>query len=190
MSKRSSRIRYLPALLVFVGLALLIDASPSAAHNELIASDPPDGALVATSPALVSLTFNLPVQPGFSTVTVTGPEGDQWQAGQLAEAGAIVSAPVRPLGPAGQYTIAYQVLSADGHPVRGAVRFTLTNPGPGTAAAAPAQSGTDRPTTATSGATTTGGRAPSSTPVWPWLAGTGVAVAAGVVVARRVRRSG
>ncbi len=191
MSKRSSRVRYLLALLVSVGLALLINASPAAAHNELIASDPPDGAKVATSPARVSLTFNLPVQPGFSTVTVTGPDSSQWQAGPPAEAGAMVSAPVRPLGSAGQYTVAYQVLSTDGHPVRGAVRFTLTNPGPGiAAAAAPVQSGTDGSTTATSGSATPGSRAPSSTPVWPWLAGAGVAVAAGVVMAQRVRRSG
>ncbi|MGH4001508.1 MAG: copper resistance protein CopC, partial [Pseudonocardiaceae bacterium] len=104
---------------------------------------------------------------------------------------AIVSAPVRPLGSAGQYTIAYQVLSADGHPVRGAVRFTLTNPGPGTAAAAvPGQSGPDHSAPATSGVATPSREAPSSTPVWPWLAGAGVAVAAGVVLAQRVRRSG
>jgi methionine-rich copper-binding protein CopC len=42
-----------------------------------------------------------------------------------AEDGATVSAPVRRLERAGQYTIAYRVPSADGHPVRGAVRFTL-----------------------------------------------------------------
>lgn len=178
-----------------VWMALLGSAGPAVAHNELIGSDPPDGATVATSPALVSLTFDLPVKPGFSTVTVTGPDSSQWQAGPPAEAGAVVSAPIHPLGPAGQYTIAYQVLSADGHPVRGAVRFTLTDPG--TAAAPPARSGTDRSDNAASEAATSStptsvptlGVAPGSAPVWPWLAGAGVLLAGGVV-ALRVGRSG
>lgn len=161
----------------------------AAAHNVLIGSDPTEGARVATGPAQVSLTFNLPVQRGFSTVTVTSPDGNQWQAGPPAEAGAVVSAPVRPLGPAGQYTIAYQVLSADGHPVRGAVRFTLTNPGPGTAAAA---STSDRSGIVPSGAATHTGSATQTgadSPVWPWLVGAGVLLAAGVAVALRVGRS-
>jgi copper resistance protein C len=180
MLKKWIYARYLLALLGFVGLALLGSGGVAAAHNELIGSDPPDGATVATSPARVSLTFDLPVRPGFSTVTVTGPDGSQWQAGSPAESGAVVSAPVHPLGPAGQYTIAYQVLSADGHPVRGAVRFTLTAPDPGAAAAPLPAEQSGIATSSTSG----------STPVWPWLAGVGVLLVAGVVVALRVGRSG
>lgn len=169
--------------LALAGVALLSSAGTAVAHNVLIGSDPTDGAQVATGPARVSLTFNLPVQRGFSTVTMTGPDGNQWQTGPPAEAGAVVSAPVGPLGPAGQYTIAYLVLSADGHPVRGAVRFTLTNPGTGTAAAPPIS---DRPGIAPSGAAT---HAESGSPVWPWLVAAGVLLAAGVAVALRVGRS-
>ncbi|MDQ3761477.1 MAG: copper resistance protein CopC [Actinomycetota bacterium] len=172
-----------------VGLALLGSSSAAAAHNVLIGSDPPEGAKLATGPARVVLTFDLPVQPGFSTVTVTGPDGNQWQAGVATEDGAVVSAPVRPLGPAGQYIIAYQVLSADGHPVRGAVRFTLTKPGTGVAAAPNGSSeapAADRSGATSSTATRTGS---GSTPVWPWLLGAGVLLAIGVVVALRVGRS-
>ena len=170
-------------LLMLASAVLLSSASVATAHNVLIGSDPAEGAQVATGPARVSLTFNLPVQRGFSTVTVTGPDGNQWQAGPPAEAGAVVSAPVRPLGPAGQYTIAYLVLSADGHPVRGAVRFTLTHPGTGTAAAPPIS---DRSGIAPSGTAT---QAESGSPVWPWLVGAGVLLAAAVAVALRVGRS-
>jgi len=112
-------------------------------------------------------------------VTVTGPNGNQWQAGPPVEAGAVVSAPVRPLGPVGQYTIAYLVLSADGHPVRGAVRFTLTTPGTGTATA---PSISDRSSIAPPGAAQTG----SGGAVWPWLIGAGVLLAVGVAVGLRV----
>lgn len=176
-------MRRLLVLLVLAGVALLSSAGSATAHNVLIGSDPTDGAQVATGPARVSLTFDLPVQRGFSTVTVTGPDGNQWQAGPPAEAGATVSAAVRPLGPAGQYTIAYLVLSADGHPVRGAVRFTLTNPGTGTAAAS---STSDRSSIAPSGVAT---QTASGSPVWPWLVGAGVLLVAGVAVGLRVGRS-
>jgi methionine-rich copper-binding protein CopC len=174
-------VRYLVGLLVLVGLALLGSTGSAAAHNELIGSDPPDGATLATSPARVSLTFSLPARPGFSTVIVTGPDSSQWQAGPPAETGAVVSVPVRPLGPAGQYTIAYQVLSADGHPVRGAVRFTLTTPGPGNAAVPPIAS--------PSVSAASGNAASGSAPVWPWLVGAGVLVVVGVLVVRHVSRS-
>src|SRR5918998_4729418 len=167
------RVRYLLALVALVGLVLLGSAGPAVAHNELIGSDPADGATVATSPAQVRLTFDLPPKPGFSTVTVTGPHSSQWQAGPPAEAGAVVSAPVRALGPAGQYTIAYQVLSADGHPVRGVVRFTLTTAGSGAAAASPAQSGTDRSNAPGSNAAAAGTASSNGSPGWQWLAGAG-----------------
>lgn len=176
MSRKWIHARYLFALVALVWLALLAGGGAAAAHNGLIGSDPPDGAEVANSPVQVSLIFNLPVQRGFSTVTVTGPDGIQRQAGAPAETGAVVSAPVRPLGPAGQYTIAYQVLSADGHPVRGAVRFTLTTPG-----TAADRSDTAPPSTPTA---TRAGSAPQ--PVWPWLVGVGVVLVAGVAVALRV----
>ncbi len=189
-------MRHLTALLVLVGLALLGSAGLAAAHNELIGSDPSDGARVAAGPARVSLTFNLPVQRGFSTVVVTGPDGGQWQSGAPAEDGAVVSAPVRPLGPAGQYTVAYQVLSADGHRVRGAVRFTLT-PGTGTVAAPPLSSGRSdnaAPGTGTHGGTGTHTGSGTYTgsggaPRWPWLVGAGALLVAGVVGALRVRRT-
>ncbi len=185
MSKKWIYARHLLVLTALVGLALLGSGGAAAAHNELIGSDPPDGSEVPTGPAQVSLTFNLPVQRGFSTVIVTGPDGIQWQAGAPAEAGAVVSAPVRPLGPAGQYTIAYQVLSADGHPVRGVVRFTLTAPGTGAVAAPRLDRSGIAPPAATATQTGVG-----SNPVWPWLAGGGVALVACVAVALRVGRSG
>ena len=181
-------MRQLLVALMLVGMALVGGAGSAAAHNELIGSEPADGATVASSPARVVLTFNLPVKPGFSTVIVTGPDQAQWQVGAAVEDGATVSMPVRPLGPAGQYTIAYQVLSADGHPVRGAVHFTLANPGTGVA---PVQSEPGAPvphppgSAAHSAATRTEA---AGTPGWPWLVGGAVLVIAGVAVALRVAR--
>jgi len=182
-------MRRLAALFALIGLALLVNAGPAIAHNELIGSDPADGASLANAPERVSLTFNLPVQPGFTTVTVTGPDGSQWQDSPPTEDGAVVSVAVRELGPAGEYTIGYQVLSADSHPVRGAVRFTLTTPGTGI----PAPPATESPASGLPAADPVDPAAQTGsagTPVWPWLVGAGVLLAAGVGVALWVSRSG
>lgn len=195
-------MRRLTTFLALVGLLLMINAGPAAAHNVPVDSDPPDGASLDTGPARVSVAFDLPVQPGFTVMTVTGPDGNQWQAGPPVEDGAVVSVPLQELGPAGVYVVGYQVLSADSHPVRGTVQFTLTTPGPGTATPPPA-TGDDAASdddTASDGDTGNDGSdiaaqpgaEPGSgdTPVWPWLVGAGVLLVAGVAVALRVSRSG
>jgi copper resistance protein C len=146
-----------------------------AMHNQLLGTDPPDYAHVATGPARVSLTFDLPAQRGLSTIIVTGPDGHQWQAGPATEHDTTVTAPLRPLGPAGNYTVAWRIISADGHPVRATFQFTLTTPGTGTPA-------TDQ-------ATSTGNPRSAGTPVWPWLAGAGALLTAAGMQALRARRT-
>jgi len=168
----------------FADLAVAVGKEDLVAmHNELIGTDPPYGAQLAAGPARVTLIFDLPAQRGFSTVIVTGPDANQWQAGPATEDGAMVSAPVRPLGPDGEYTVAWRILSADGHPVRGTFPFTLTTPGTGTAAAAPPNA--DRSGRATPATDTR----PVGPPVWPWLAGAGALLMAGAVIALRARRT-
>lgn len=182
------------ALLAVVGLALLGGAGAASAHSQLIGSEPADGSRTVAGPDRISLMFSEPVQPGFSTVTVVGPGGSQWQAGVPAEEAAVVSIPVRPLGPAGEYTIGYRVLSADGHPVSGAVRFTLTEPGTGIfqpTAATPVPSAEPSPGPRTGSADGPGSAAnpqPGGMPVWPWLLVIGMLLVAGVAAALRLGR--
>nr|WP_280360763.1 copper resistance protein CopC [Nocardia wallacei] len=131
------------AALLLGGLAAL-SAGPAAAHSAVIATDPADGAQLAAGPARVSLTFNENLQPSFPSLTVVGPDGNRWDKGQPEVSGPAVSVAVGELGPAGQYTIAYRVTSADGHPVSGTRTFTLTTPGngaPGAKAGAASESG-------------------------------------------------
>jgi copper resistance protein C len=81
---------------------------------------------------------------------------------------------VRPLGPSGTYTVNYRVTSADGHPVSGAWSFRLTAAGTGM----PGPSATAPTAPATPG---------DEVPVWPFIAGATLIVAAGALWAVRRR---
>ncbi len=180
------------ALLLLTVAALLAAAAPAAAHTELISSDPAEGSSTAESPVRIALTFSEPVQAGFTTVTVVGPDGTQWQAGPPTQDGAVVTVPVRPLGPVGEYTVGYRVLSPDGHPVQGLVQFTLTAPGPATAVTpAPSGDGVPDGVAAPDGpASPSNGSEGGGSAVWPWIAGAVLLLGAGVAAALRLGRGG
>lgn len=178
------------ALALLTGAALLLGSAPAWAHARLDTSDPADGSTLATGPAQVSLTFTEPVQPGFSTLTVIGPDGVDYRSGGPSEGGDTVGTAVQPLGPAGKYRIGYRVVSADGHPISGSVAFTLTAPGP--AAGAPAPSGAPAPAAAPPASDAVPDAAPEGddggAPVWPWIVGAVVLVGGGVAAALRLGR--
>jgi hypothetical protein len=86
------------------------------------------------------------------------------------------------------------VVSDDGHPVQGKVSFTLTAPGPAAAAATTAPAAAAAPPLAAPAPTAApvapqASSTPSdSAPIWPWLVGAVILVAAGAVVALRLGR--
>jgi hypothetical protein len=162
------------AVAAFAGL---LGAPAADAHSVLISSTPAKGAAIAAAPAEVALVFNEPLERQFTELTVIGPDGvSHWEAGPVSIVDSKVSVPLGELGPAGGYTIRYRVTSADGHPVSGAIPFTLTVPGTGTA----------RPAAAAAAASTAPAGAPM--PWWPWAAGGLILLGIGFAVARRVAR--
>lgn len=159
------------------GAVVLGTATPALAHNVLVGSDPEDGSQLEAGPAAITLTFDQPVQAGekFNTITVTGPEGTRWEAdGEPTVKNNSVVFPVRPLGPAAEYTVGYRVLSADGHPVTGSLKFTLTKAGSGTPAPAAAAPAPDSASTGSGGV-----------PIWVWIVGAAVLLAGGAFLALR-----
>jgi copper resistance protein C len=177
MRGRGGLRRLLVVVLLSVG-GLLGTAAPAFAHSQLVSTDPANGASVDAGPSQVSLTFNEDMPPGFDVVKVIGPDGAAWQTGEVTTSGPTVSIGVAPLGPAGRYQIGYRVVSADGHPVEGSTSFTLTKAGSGTA---PPQPPADAGSAAASGES-------GGSPVWPWIAGAVVVVAAGTAAALRLGR--
>ncbi len=163
-------------LVVTAVLALLAGAGPAAAHDALVGSDPADGASLATAPVQVRLMFT--EEPQAAVATVTGPTRGRWEARPAEVLGNEVTVPLRPLGPAGRYTVGYRVVSSDGHPVTGTVRFILTQPGVGQAARAGQAAPAAPPAAADDGAMR----------AWPWIAGAAVLLVLGVGAALRISR--
>lgn len=170
--------RWLAAALLAV-LGLLALPGTAAAHNVLESSDPADGSTMDGAPRAVTLRFNDDVQQGPNTITVTGPDGKQWQSnkGDAEIDGDTASNALRELGPAGKYTIGYRIISADGHPLNGKLTFTLAKQGNGTPnpAAAVQQSAP---------AQQQGG----GVPVWVWIGGAVVLLGVGTTIALRAGR--
>lgn len=132
---------------VAFGVSLLMPAVPAAAHNQLTGSSPRDGARVAEAPERVELRFLARLDEDTTKVTVTGPDNVDAAGGEPRFSGNRVSVPFTP-GAAGLYVVGYRLVSGDGHPITGEVRFTLTTGTPAdptpepTAAADPTATGT------------------------------------------------
>ena len=174
-----SRTARITGLALTVTLLLLGGAPGAEAHNVLVGSDPGKDATLAAAPSSVTLEFNEPVDKGFNEITVTGPDpAIHWAAGPATVAGAKVSAPLRPLGPAGTYTVSFHIVSQDGHPVSGSYTFTMTTAGESAApaAAAPVQAAATVP------------EGQSTVPVWVWIAGAAALLLGGALVAWRIAR--
>ncbi|GIJ09261.1 copper resistance CopC family protein [Micromonospora andamanensis] len=143
---------------VAFGASLLMPAAPAAAHNQLTGSTPRAGARVADAPERVELRFLARLNEQTTTVTITGPDNVDAAGGQPRFAGNRVSVPFTP-GAAGLYIIGYRLVSDDGHPISGEVRFTMTtntpaDPTPEPTAAAPTIPATTTPPPTTSEAVT------------------------------------
>ncbi|MFJ3974659.1 copper resistance CopC/CopD family protein [Streptomyces sp. NPDC090021] len=132
---RAPATAFLPRLaLVLAALlaTLFTAASPATAHAALTASDPTDGAVVATAPAQVSLSFSEQVAMGDDSIRVLDPQGRRVDTGELRD---MCSGNTVRYGtalhsglPNGTYTVAWQAVSADSHPISGAFTFSIGAP--------------------------------------------------------------
>ncbi|MER7314039.1 MULTISPECIES: copper resistance CopC/CopD family protein [Streptomyces] len=111
---------------------VLADASPASAHAALTGSDPQDGAVVATAPEEVALTFSEQIAVSDDSIRVLDPSGERADTGaprELTDGGPVRYGVALHSGlPDGTYTVAWQAVSADSHPVSGAFTFSIGAP--------------------------------------------------------------
>ncbi len=121
------------AVLTAVAAAALTLPAAAWAHAALLRTVPEASRTVNAVPPEVRLTYSEPVEPRFAIVSVTDASGRQVTDGQPAVAPGSPQTLVTPLQgvPEGWYLVFWRVISADGHPVRGAFTFAVgPNPGP------------------------------------------------------------
>ncbi|WHP59965.1 copper resistance protein CopC [Arthrobacter sp. KFRI-F3372] len=128
-------------LLVFAAGVLGL-AGPASAHDAAESSTPSDGASLPAPPEQVSVAFNnkpLGIGAAFSVKDASGTE---WAEGPVDIVDNVASQKLKAGGPAGEYTVAWRVVSSDSHPIEGTFSFTAASAGQGAApAASPTEGG-------------------------------------------------
>jgi copper transport protein len=121
--------------LVLAGIAAAALALPATAwaHAALLKTFPQASQLLDTQPKMVELTYDEVVEPRFAIVSVTDKDAHSEVAGSPRRSPSdpyTLEVPVKHLAE-GWYLVFWRVISADGHPVRGAFTFQIgPNPGP------------------------------------------------------------
>lgn len=122
-----------------LALAGGLAAPPASAHNVVVGTSPGTDETVTTAPDEVSVTFddvvlNVSADGSSTAMQVTGPDGGEHADGCPATQDRTISVPVV-LDEPGTYTVAWRVVSADGHPTSGEFAFTYAPEDDGTAPA-------------------------------------------------------
>lgn len=92
------------------------------------AADPDRQGWLSASPQTLTLSFSEGIEPAFSGVTVTGPQQHAVATGKLtrsADNPAEVTLPLAEALPPGEYTVAWHVVSVDGHKTKGQYTFSV-----------------------------------------------------------------
>ncbi|MCI3240847.1 copper resistance CopC/CopD family protein [Streptomyces spinosisporus] len=123
------RMRLLVLLCLTVIGVLLAGAGPASAHAALTGSDPEQGVVVDTAPSQVTLTFSEKVATSDDSLRVLDPKGKRVDAGNPANvSGTSYAVKLKSGLSDGTYTVSWQVVSADSHPVAGAFTFSIGAP--------------------------------------------------------------
>jgi copper transport protein len=126
---RSRLVALLSSFAVLVGLCFV--AGRADAHAIVRETQPAADEVTATAPTSVTMRFNEPVELTFGGLRVYDTGGRRVDRGEARHAG--TASTIR-VGldddlPDGTYTVTWQVVSADGHPIREAFVFHVGAPG-------------------------------------------------------------
>ncbi|WP_083974775.1 copper resistance CopC/CopD family protein [Herbidospora daliensis] len=126
--RRAGRIQAAVVLiLAFVPALLLSFPQPAHAHAHLISTDPAQGAVLQTAPGRVLFTFDEAVRGVPGGVQVFGSKGELVAAKPEVKGAELDVVFPAPLGN-GTTVITWRVVSTDGHPISGALTFSVGAP--------------------------------------------------------------
>ncbi|PKH43413.1 copper transport protein [Nocardioides alpinus] len=113
-----------------VALALVLgNGAAASAHAELVETDPAEGSVVETAPETVTLTFSEAVRLTSQEIAVYDAQGEP-VASTAGASGEEVTVDLTGAAdlPDGTYVVSWNVLSGDGHPIAGALTFSVGAP--------------------------------------------------------------
>lgn len=120
--------------------SLVLVPSAAAAHSTWVETNPRNGATVETLPSEATVTVS--EEPQKADAVLARPDGKVEKLSSRI-VGSTINVRLPASGPRGAYTLSYRVVSADGHPISGSAKFTVTA-GP-TPSAPPAPSSSKEP---------------------------------------------
>lgn len=195
----------LAPLALAIAVLVVIPGTAARAHTALVSSSPKAGATLHEVPTEVTLTFTEDLAAEVTQVRVVDGEGLSMTAGKPDTDGPTVTQALAATLHPGSYVVTYKVISADGHPVAGAIPFTIAEdavaaPTEPESAPGPTANGTTTSASASASPTTTVAASTSATPAGGpggegdegpnWVVTLALAAAAiglGAVVGRRYR---
>lgn len=133
------------AVLLLVALALAMTPDSALAHQRLEHSVPSAEAHLSDAPTELRLTFAEPLELALTAIRLTGPVGAV-ELGDMRlhpDSNTVALVPIEGPLQAGEYTVGWQTVGQDGHPVRGEFSFTIAEGATGVGPMAEPQEDTD-----------------------------------------------
>ncbi|WP_406250305.1 copper resistance CopC/CopD family protein [Microbacterium sp. M] len=116
------------AAILLGGMLVLVGAQSASAHAELLSTTPEDGAVLEEAPAEGVLSFNEPVQLIDGSIRLfPGDEDPITLDAHVSNTNVVAEFPSGLDD--GRFALSYRVVSADGHPITGAITFTIGDSG-------------------------------------------------------------
>jgi len=107
-------------------LVVALGVGSADAHSKKEATIPADGAVLATSPEMIAMTFDMPMR--VTLISLTDQDGTEHvltRSDNMQPVSEFGAEP--PALPSGQYKIEWRGLAADGHPMQGTFGFEISN---------------------------------------------------------------
>lgn len=121
--------RILPGALASVGLFALCGTLLASTYHFQLSKSLPEAGSAVSSPAAIDLWFSQVPQEKATSIRLIGPDEEAIETGSVVqdrEDGKHQSVSIDEALEAGEYTVAWRSMAADGHVVRGDFTFSVT----------------------------------------------------------------
>lgn len=108
-----------------VAVAMFGAVPAASAHEQVVSSSPAASEQLTAAPSEVAVNFTDDIMNIGAVMLLSDEAGAEWQLGEVVLEGVTARAAVDAELPDGRYTLAWRVVSGDGHPISGVVPFTV-----------------------------------------------------------------